>query len=392
MRGRGPVPTIARMVRRRAWSSAGALATVALLAAATVARAMPGDPPVVALAPDDGAIVPADPDGIVVRFSCPAYRQFGDGGPFSVFGGWDDYGAEFATTPDRGSDGRLLETNRVALSGALQSNAGGPDECTATMYVAKPLGPPGPQVTPGTYYWQAGRICTGCDGGYEMSAVRSFTVRAPIALKLAAQAKAYGGYPVIVALNATGVPDDARVALELARGGGWRRIGDTTVFRARAETVVMLPRGRQRLRAHAIVGDQDATSQSQTITVAPARGWRTSHRDDGRYRGRSDASPVALRVARGGREVRAFQTHVQTLCIGPTVAQNHFIIGLAPVARAKVAPDGRFYALAHHGRETIVELRGRLRNGRVTAGRVELTIGGCNGSADFTARRSGTST
>jgi hypothetical protein len=391
MRDGGRVPTIARMVRR-GWWGAGALATVALLAAATVAHALPGDPPVVTLAPQDGATVPANADGIQVRFTCPTYRQFGDGGPFSVFGGWDDYGAEFATKPDLGSDGRLLETNRVALSGALPSNAGGPDECTATMYVAKPLGPPGPQVTPGTYYWQAGRICTGCASGYETSAVRSFTVRAPVALKLAAQARAYGGYPVIVALDATGIPDDARVAVELARGGGWRRIAEATVFQARAEAVVTLPRGRQRLRAHALVGDQDATSQSKTITVARAGGWRTSHRDDGRYRGRADASRVELRVVRSGREVRAFQTHVQTLCVGPTVAQNHFIIGLAPVARAKVAPDGRFYALAHHGRETTVELRGRLRNGRVTGGRVELTIGGCNGSADFTARRSGTST
>ena len=35
---------------------------------------MPGDPPVVPLAPADGADVPANAAGIGVGFQCPAYR------------------------------------------------------------------------------------------------------------------------------------------------------------------------------------------------------------------------------------------------------------------------------------------------------------------------------
>jgi hypothetical protein len=218
----------------RAVNRAGSwlLAAALLLGGAAPALAMPGDPPVVPLGPEDGATVPANPDGIQVRFACPTYRISGDGGRFTQFGDWDDYGAEFATKPDR-----------------------------------------------------------------------------------------------------------------------------------------------------------DSTSETKTITVVAARGWMTSRRDDGAYRGSADGNALTLSVAGGGREIRRFQTHVQTLCVGPTPDQNHVISGLAPVKRAKVAPDGRFYALANVGRETIVELRGRLRGRRVTGGRVELTINGCNGSAAFSARR-----
>ena len=41
-------------------------------------RRCPATRAVVALGPDDGATVPANPNGIQVRFTCPAYRQFGD--------------------------------------------------------------------------------------------------------------------------------------------------------------------------------------------------------------------------------------------------------------------------------------------------------------------------
>src|SRR3954468_16860699 len=90
---------------------------------------------------------------------------------------WSDYGTEFATSPQLGSDGRLVESNRVASGGALRSNAGA-DECTSAMASSSSK----PQVTPGTYYWQVIRLCVACPGDYETSAVRRFTVRTALAL------------------------------------------------------------------------------------------------------------------------------------------------------------------------------------------------------------------
>jgi hypothetical protein len=72
-------------------------------------------------------------------------------------------------------------------------------------------------------------------------------------------------------------------------------------------------------------------------------------------------------------------------CVGPTIPDNHLMIGVAPVKRAKIAPDGRFYARTKHGSSTVIELIGRVHRGRLN-GTVELTVGTCDGTADFSAR------
>jgi hypothetical protein len=58
---------------------------------------------------------------------------------------------------------------------------------------------------------------------------------------------------------------------------------------------------------------------------------------------------------------------------------------VAPVKRAKIAPDGRFYLRAKHGHNTVIVLSGRVHRGRVK-GQVELTVGTCDGTADYSAR------
>lgn len=73
-------------------------------------------------------------------------------------------------------------------------------------------------------------------------------------------------------------------------------------------------------------------------------------------------------------------------CVGPTIPDNHIMIGVAPVKKARIAPDGRFYARKKHGSSTVIELRGRVHRGRVK-GQVRLTVGTCDGVADFSVRR-----
>jgi hypothetical protein len=85
-------------------------------------------------------------------------------------------------------------------------------------------------------------------------------------------------------------------------------------------------------------------------------------------------------VTGGGRQIRDFHATVDTLRVG------RIQTGLAAVKRARIAPDGRFYAKVRHGHETTVEVRGRLEHRHAT-GRVELNIAGCVGSQAFSARR-----
>jgi hypothetical protein len=341
--------------------------------------ALPGDPPSVPIAPADGAAVPASRDGIGVRFTCPNYRIF-ETGTFTQVGNWSDYGVRFATAPDLGSDGRLLDTNAVAQDiSPLPSNAG-PDHCTGVMKNPQ-IGEPGPEETPGDYYWQAYRICTGCPTGYETSAVWRFQVRTGIDLRMSVQRRAFRGYPVVAQIRADGVPDGGTVTVERRAGGRWRALKSVRVSSSQSYAVFFLPTGERRLRLSTAVGDQTGTSRVYPIDVKPPRGWSTSRRDVGRYKGKE----IALKVARRGRAVRDFQATVTTFCLGPTVEDNRFLIGIAPFERAKIAPDGRFYSITRPEDRTVVEATGRIRNGRAR-GFVRLTIGGCDGIAEFSAR------
>lgn len=370
----------------RAWPPF--LLALAMLACAGTAAALPGDPPIEQLGPEDGAAVPANEEGIEVRFSCPGYVKYTAGPGLTDYGDYTDYSVHFASSPQLGVDGLLLDSNRVALGGSAQSNAGA-DQCVSAMYANEIGGPPGPQETPGTYYWQAYRFCTGCPSNYETSPVRRFVVRAAFDLRLKVQKRAYTGYPVILGLRAGGVPDDARVVVQRRAGRRWRKIASAGVFSESAEAVVVLPPGLQRLRLRAKVGDETGLSSTRTVRVSRARSWSTTRADDGRYTGRAEGAEISLSVTQGGRVLRDFRSTVTALCIGPTVEQNRIAVLVAPVRKARIAPDGRFFAVARAGKATDVTLRGQLRRGRIRGGQVDVSLSTCTGSAAFSARRAG---
>jgi hypothetical protein len=340
------------------------VAVALLLALPGTAAALPGDPPIELLAPDNGAAVVAQPDGIPVLFTCPEYRKFA--GSVTLFGDYTDYEAIFATQPTLGVDGRLLDANVVDRDIPLKSN-GGVDQCSSGMDDG---------VGPGTFYWQAARLCEGC----ETSAVRSFVVHADLHLALTVPRTAYGGYPVVASVRAGGVPDGGKVTVQRRAGKQWKQVASTTVARERGQVVFKLPRGLVRLRLKAVGG----TSPARVVKVVAARNWTTTH-DAGRYRGKAEGADLKLKVAGGGRQIRDFNTEVTMFCVGPTIPDNHVMIGVAPVKRARIAPDGRFYARNKHGSNTVIELSGRVHNGRVK-GQVELTVGTCDGTADYSAK------
>jgi hypothetical protein len=75
------------------------------------------------------------------------------------------------------------------------------------------------------------------------------------------------------------------------------------------------------------------------------------------------------------------------LCPTPgMVGQFTTQIGKAALKRIRIAPDGSFVGAAT-ARSTSIRVRGRLRGRRITGGRVELSVGSCQGSSAFTAKR-----
>lgn len=357
-----------------------ALTAALLLIAAPAASALPGDALIVPLTPADGAALPVNPDGIEVTFSCPVYGVFLSG-DFAFPGGPKDYGVSFATSSALSADGRLADP--VALPQAAST---GGDGCAAFM---NPGGsPPRPQDTPGRYYWQPWRLCAGCSPSYETGPVRSFTLTADATVRVGSPGRVYAGYPALVPVTVSGNAAGARVTLQRKAGKSWRGVGSASVVGGRAEPLVKLPRGDQQLRAVVKVGSQAVASPERRVTVARAAAWSTGAGDDGAYKGSLGGErSVRFTVTGGGRAITGFTAFVAMTCPSVTPGQFTTQIGTAKLGRMKVAPDGRFVAAATPDGRTAISARGKLRNGRVTGGRVTLSLGPCTGSTSFGATK-----
>jgi hypothetical protein len=146
--------------------------------------------------------------------------------------------------------------------------------------------------------------------------------------------------------------------------------------------------GRAR-RGRLTTAEQSLVSAARRVSVQRARRWSTRAADDGRYKGRAGSRSVRLTVARRGRELRGFHAFVPMLCPGISPGRFTTQIGTARLGRVRIAPAGGFVAASTPGRDTAIRLRGRLRHGRVSGGRVQLSVGTCSGSASFRARRAG---
>ena len=367
-----------------------AMLAAALLLPAT-ASAGPGDPPVEAVLPADGAVLPVNDDGIETRYTCPEPYHVTSPAEFPTFGGRENYGVWFATNPALGSDGRLLQANLVAISGPdeVQDNDIPAGQCRASMLDRDNV----PESTPGTYYWQAWRLCLDCPGEYETSAVRSFRLTAAgSAARLAVKppARAYRGFPFVIGLTTEGLDASTQVAVQVKRKGRWSTVAKAGATGRTADVAVSLPRrykaGRYPLRATAGVGSETLRSGAKRFEVRKAKGWSTSGRTDGAWSGKAKGLPVSFTVSGKGRTIKAGRFQLTLLCPTPgNVSPFTIQIADAPLPRAKVAPDGSFvFAGVVQGAASFV--RGRIR-GRTASGVADMTLGTCTGGAAFSASR-----
>jgi hypothetical protein len=361
-------------MRRGLCALIGLLSTLALPAAAP---AMPGDPLPVPLAPADGATVPVDPDGILVSYTCPVYRV----NEFNFPGGEKDYGVTMSTSPDLGADGRLASGTRNTGSAEPR----GSETCSA--FLGAGGASPRPQETPGTYYWQVYRICTGCPGSYEVGPVLRMVLESPVEPSLRAPRRAYAGYPFLLPLALEGAPDGTTAVVQRRTGGRWKRVGTATALGGKAQAVVVLPRGSQQLRAVVTIGSQQIVGAARRVSVVRAAHWSTGAAADGRYKGTGGERSVRFTVARAGRELRNFHAFVPMLCPGLTPGQFTTQIGTATLKRVRIAPDGRFVAASRPDANTSILLTGRLRGHTVKGGRVKLSVRDCSGNSGYRAGR-----
>ena len=360
------------------------LAAALLLPAA--ASAGPGDPPVEAVLPADGAVLPVNPEGIETRYTCPEPYHVTSPDTFPTFGDRTDYGVCFATSPDLGSDGRLLQSNLVAIVGPdqVQDNDIPLGQCRAYMADSGT----GPESTPGTYYWQAWRLCLDCPGDYETRPVRSFRLTAAgsaakLAVKPPARATAASRSR---RAHHHGIDNDADVAVQVRRKGAGARSPRPPRTAAPPTSRSASPAGQGGegpLRATASVGSETLTSHERGSGCARRRVGRRPAEQDGKWTGKAKGLPVAFRVSGGGRTIKAGRFQLTLLCPTPGMVSPFTIqIADAPLARARIAPDGSFvFADVVQGAASFV--RGRIR-GRSASGAADMTLGTCAGGAEFT--------
>lgn len=363
--------------RRSRWVAVVLIAGTTLIPAPVAA--LPGDPPIEAIAPADGAALPVNDTGIAVTFTCPPFRAAEASPPFPATPGLlSDYDVRLSTSATTGTDGRLATS---AGSGRVDQRPG-TDVCDATLGSA---GFPRPQATPGTYYWQAWRACSGCTGGFEVGPVRRVVLTAAGSVGLTIPARMYVGYRAAAAITFTGAGSQVALALQRRVGSAWRDIARPD---NEGVAIVSLPKGSQVVRGVARIGGQEFAGPPRTVSVVPARRWATGRTSDGRYRDPARPS-VRFRVVDGGRRIVGLHADVPVLCgsaTSPTgLAPNVVTIDHPPV---RIAPDGAF-AVTGAIRGTKVSLTGRLVGRSLRGARLRVATTGCDGSIAVQARRTG---
>jgi len=361
-----------------------ALALLILAASASAGSALPGDEAFQVVSPAADTMVDAGTAGIQVTYTCPVYRTLDDGQGFVVQAGAPSYRAVLATAPEVGTDG-LLRADRVLLRVTAETpNTVPVGQCVSVLGDGRGTGP---QNTPGTYWYQVYRLCTGCASGYEAGEVRRVTVRSQATLRVR-PAVAYAGFPTRLLVAVPGLTDGTAVLLQRETATGWTTIGTGGASAGTAEVIANLRRGANRLRAVATTGSETLTSPVAVIAGRVAAKRVTSASDDGRYTG---PKGVRLRIGKRGTTISGASIRVLMVCPAVTApgsvgGQITTQTGFAQISSAPIAPDGRFVA-AGAAQGSSVWIHGRVRRGRVLSGVAKLSIGTCSGTATFTAAR-----
>lgn len=367
----------------RIWRVIVAAAAMALMLP-TAASAMPGDAPITTVSPVNGATVTARAAGIDVIYGCPVYTNIAS---LPNGGGRRQYGVRFSRSTAVDSTGRLSSV--IAASGPDYFADDLPeDRCRATMAAST-----NPQTTPGTYYWQAHRLCGDCGGGYEVGPISRFTVTLAgpgVTLGLTAPKRAYATYPFMSTIAAAKLPNGVRVVIQTKRNGVWRRIGTGTVLQGVAKAPTTLKLGDRGLRATVNAGGgRTIRSTVRAIAVVRAVSWPSGARWVGGWIGSqtsgSSAANVSWSIVNGGRTMRNVKVRLTATCPSAT-APGGFTIQILTVTATsvRVAPNGGF-VYAETASSHAVLFFGTLAGLRAT-GTMKASLGTCVGSLKIAAK------
>jgi hypothetical protein len=380
-------------------------ALVSLLVAA-IASALPGDPPIANQAPADGATLPAVAEGLKVTFSCPAYRTAEEvveieeeneeeeieiiEETISVFGGSEEYGVNFSTSPTPGTDGRLT-TAGFGEAGEGESEAvKGTPNCTSELEL--PTVPNPAVLYSGRVYWQAFRECEGCASGYETGPVSSFVLFPKIEEgEINYVNHIFGGYLTKVHFSAEAELKGTKILLQRWGGSAWETIGEEEGSNAGENNFyVTLAPGHQLLRPFVVGTGVALALEPKARTVRKPKGSPPAPVATGTWivagKTEQEEFPLSFRVTDAGTMLRGLNAPIEAICHAATPAGNVTIEAVSAIHHARIAPDGSVVGRTRSNGEipSIVALTGNFYNGRFT-GELTSAFANCTGFRQFEA-------
>jgi hypothetical protein len=352
---------------------AAAAALLVLVLEVGSAGASPATGPAITpLTPADGVGVPASGEALKVTFSCPSYvleegetiepeeGEEEETTPLPpiiippLLGGGEEYGVHFSTSPAVNAAGQL---------GTLGFGEGGEGEsepikgsnalCGSELELPKTPNPAA--LYEGKIYWQAYRASEVSQDGIEIGPVSSFVVYPHIEEpEMAFREQIFAGYLTKVWFGYEAELGGAVVQLQIFEGGAWTTVaeapgsnrGENTFF------VKVKEAGHHLFRTLVLgAGGKPDIGMEPIAKVVrrPPKQRVTSAAEDGPYVAASskqrEESPITFNVTGGGKVLRNVQLEAETICKGPTKAQDVTIEVPAFLRSAKIAPDGTVFGV-----------------------------------------------
>jgi hypothetical protein len=383
-------------------------AVVGLVLAVGSAGASPATSPTIPPErPPDGSSVEASGEALKVTFGCPGYvleegevieeeaeepEEGGEEGEGEeggegegtppviivvppVMGGPENYAVHFSTSPAVGPNGQLGTTG-FGEAGEGESEAVKPANIQCTSELELPSKPFPATLYEGRVYWQAYRESQVVPDEIEVGPVQSFVVVPQVEEpELIFREQIFAGYLTKIGFGYEAELDGSVVELQEWNGKAWAKVAEAPGSNSGENNfyVKLKKPGRHAFRPVVTSGSMAkplVLEEATKVIRKPTKQRVTSAADDGAYVAANakerEEWPITFSVGKNGGTLTNLHLEAETICKGPTKAQNVKIEVPAVLKHARIAPDGTVFGVTKtEGPETwTVTLVGSLFHGR----------------------------
>ncbi len=253
----------------------------------------------------------------------------------------------------------------------------------------------------GKIYWQPFRESGVSPDGVEVGPVSSFVVFPHIEQpELIFREQAFAGYLTRVSFYYEAELGGAVVQLQMIEGGAWKTIAEAPGSNGGENNFFVKVKEAGHHLFRVLVrgaGGKPEVGLEPVVKVMrkPTKLRVTSAADDGPYVAANskqrEESPITFSVSGGGTVLRNLQLEAETICKGPTKAQDVTIEIPAHLRNAKIAPDGTVFGVTETAGPEVwtVTLSGSLFAGRFQ-GELSISHANCTGFRTIDAIRKST--